>query len=118
MKCKQILIVEDDEGIREALRLTLELEGYEVITAANGELGLEALSTLQKPCLILLDLMMPVMDGWAFAEALGKNMALAAIPFVIVSAFSGKEKGVAGARGFIKKPVDADVLLKLVGQYC
>jgi len=118
MECKQILIVEDDDGIREALRLTLELEGYEVLTAANGQLGLDALKEIKTPCLILLDLMMPVMDGWTFAEALGKDMALAAIPVIVVTAVADSAKGVTRAREVIKKPVDVDLLLKLVKQYC
>jgi CheY-like chemotaxis protein len=117
MAPRLILVIEDDEGIRETLRLTLELEGFDVITAANGKLGLDALKE-HKPCLILLDLMMPVMDGWAFADALEKDADLASIPIVVVTAVAESAKNVKLARGVIKKPVDMDVLLKIVGQYC
>jgi two-component system, chemotaxis family, chemotaxis protein CheY len=118
MAPKLILVIEDNEGIRETLRLTLELEGFEVATAANGKLGLETLYGPQKPCLILLDLMMPVMDGWAFAEAMGQDIALATIPIVVVTAVAENAKDVKLARGVIKKPVDMDVLLRTVREYC
>jgi len=118
MQCKNILIVEDDEDIREALRLTLEMENYKVLTAANGKMGLEALAKIETPCLVLLDLMMPIMDGWSFAEAISKDMALAAIPIVVVPAFSDKTLTQNGVRRVIKKPVEIDLLLQLVKQYC
>ncbi len=62
-RCKDILVVEDDAGIREALRMILELEGYNIREASNGKEGLEVLKSMPRPCLILLDLMMPIMDG-------------------------------------------------------
>lgn len=116
-KCKTILVVEDDEGIREALKLTLEFAGYAVETAENGKVGIERLATIETPCLILLDLMMPVMDGWAFAEAMKKDMMLAAIPIVVVTAFADKAQNVGSGR-IIKKPVELDILLRLVKEYC
>ncbi len=116
-ECKTILIVEDDEGIREALKLTLEFDGYHVESAENGKIGIERLSTIETPCLILLDLMMPVMDGWAFVEVMKKDMRLAAIPIVVVTAFANKAESV-NANHIIKKPVDTDLLLRLVRDYC
>ncbi len=118
VRCRTILLVEDDPDIREALQMSLEFEGYRVATAANGKDGLERLATIETPCLILLDLMMPVMDGWAFAEALGTDMALAAIPYVLVTAYSDGTRPLKEARGVVKKPVDLDVLMKLVKQFC
>jgi len=118
MQSKQILIVEDDEGIRAALSLTLEMEGFPVTTAANGKEALAILQEIEKPCLILLDLMMPVMNGREFAEALGKDMILAAIPIVIVTAFSEQAKTMDKGYSIIKKPVDIDLLLALVRKYC
>lgn len=115
--CKTILIVEDDEGIRDALKLILEFGGYEVETAENGKVGIERLSTIAKPCVILLDLMMPVMDGWAFADIMKKNMSFATIPIVVVTAFADKAKSVGAAR-IVKKPVDMDTLLGFVREYC
>lgn len=115
--CKTILIVEDDEGIRDALRLMLEFDGYDVETAENGKVGIERLSAIDTPCLILLDLMMPVMDGWAFAAVLKKDLMLAAIPIVVVTAFADKAQFV-GAAHIVKKPVDMDTLLSFVKEYC
>jgi len=115
--CKEILIIEDDDGIRESLKFALELYGYEVSVAANGKEGLERLKTISKPCLILLDLMMPIMNGWQFAEALQEDMILAAIPIAVVTAFSERAKEV-HAQAIVKKPVDVDALIKVVQQYC
>jgi CheY-like chemotaxis protein len=118
MSGKTILVIEDEEGIREALRLTLELEGYQVQTAMNGKVGLDLLSAIPSPCLVLLDLMMPVMDGWSFAEAIGKDLVLAVIPIVVVTAFADQGKSFKRARCIIKKPVDIDLLLRIVKQFC
>lgn len=115
--CQSILIIEDDEGIRSTLRLMLELEGYTVLVAENGKEGLEILPRMQRPCLILLDLMMPVMNGWEFMQALEKDMILATIPVVIVTAYGSR--GIeTKAQGLIKKPVKLDELLSLVKRYC
>jgi CheY-like chemotaxis protein len=114
--CK-ILIVEDDPGIREILCLALELEGYAVATAADGHEGLETLKVIGRPCLILLDLMMPVMNGWQFAEAIGKDVTLAQIPIAVVTAYAERASSIK-AQAVIRKPVDMDVLLKLVKEHC
>src|SRR5262249_61527368 len=63
---KKVLLIEDDEDIRNAMRQVLELEGYVVVPAGNGREGLVALAQHGEPCVILLDLMMPVMNGWEF----------------------------------------------------
>ena len=117
MHCNGILIVEDDESIRETFKLALEVQGYTVFTASNGKEGIEMLPKLPRPCLILLDLMMPVMDGWDFVDALDQSMVLASIPVVVVTAFSDKAKFIK-AKTIIKKPVDLDVLFAIVRQYC
>lgn len=116
-KCRSILVVEDEASIRETLRYALEMEGYNVYTAANGQEGIDLLASIPKPCLILLDLMMPVMDGWGFVEAIDKDMMLTKIPVVVVTAFSDKLKTVK-ARGVIKKPVDLDALCQVAKQWC
>lgn len=120
-KCNEILIVEDDESIRDVLQSALEFEGYNVHTAINGQDGLNLLPQIQKPCLILLDLMMPVMDGWTFVETISKvkDTKLMQIPIVVVSAFtSDKDDKLKTVRSIIKKPVDLDQLLKQVEMYC
>lgn len=117
-RCKCVLIVEDDADIRETLRQLLEMEGYEVQVATNGKEGLEALKTIQRPCLILLDLMMPVMNGWEFLQARQDDIFLATIPVVVVSAIHVDQAKNPGVTGFIKKPVDLEHLLTVVNQYC
>jgi CheY-like chemotaxis protein len=110
-----VLLVEDDEDIRETVSAVLESEGYTVLTAGNGE---EALAILDRgqPCVVLLDLMMPVMSGWDFMEVVRKNKRLEDMPVVVVSAYS--EKKAEGVRRVLKKPLDVNKLLEAVAEYC
>ena len=119
MSCKSILIVEDDADIRESLHDVLEVEGYEVFAVANGQEALDRLKILPTPCLVLLDLMMPVMNGWEFLEAKQGDLKIAPIPVVIVSAVIDQAKAKSkAAAGFIKKPIELNTLLEVVRQYC
>src|SRR5215208_4929775 len=81
-----ILVVDDDEAIRWLLREILSTEGYAVRVAANGQEALAILSGGFRPCLILLDLDMPVMDGWQFCAVHQQRTDLAAVPLAIMSA--------------------------------
>lgn len=116
-----ILIVDDDFSIRDALTQLLEDEGYRVTVAANG---LEAITHLRHaatfPCLILLDLAMPVMSGWEFRSTQQQDPALSPIPVVVLSADRGVKDKVARihADGYLQKPVDIDTLLDTVERYC
>jgi CheY-like chemotaxis protein len=110
-----VLIVEDDEGIRDTLRFALELENYDVVTAANGKAGLEILSQMPRPSLILLDLMMPVMNGWEFAESLRKDGDFTTIPVVLITAY-GEQAKVVDSTGILEKPVDLEALFRMVRQ--
>lgn len=112
-----ILIVEDDPSIREALKLFLELEGYRVLEAANGQAALEVLSSMPPPRLVLLDLMMPIMDGYEFLGARARNSAFSAIPVVVVSAFVERVAELP-IQGYVAKPIDFDHLLALVSRFC
>ena len=114
---RNILLIEDDVDIRAIIKDALEWEGYHVYTASNGKEGMEILPEMPAPGLILLDLMMPVMNGWEFAEALETDRAYADIPIVTLSAFSDPERRIR-VKGSIKKPVDFDVLLALVKKHC
>ena len=109
-----VLIVEDDADIRELLSSVLVLEGYRVVTAADGAEGLEQLRTAH-PALILLDLMMPSMDGWEFRRLQLLDPALAGVPTVILSG-DGRLEAKAASLGtsFLRKPVDLDELLSVV----
>jgi CheY-like chemotaxis protein len=110
-----VLLVEDDRDIREAVSAVLEAEGYTVLTAENGH---EALKVLERgqPCVVLLDLMMPVMNGWDFMEAVKKTRRLEDLPVVVVSAYS--ERKAEGVRRVLKKPLDVNQLLAAVADYC
>jgi CheY-like chemotaxis protein len=115
-----VLIVEDDLDIRDTLALILRGKGYSVAGAANGEEALAYLRHAAQPCLILLDLMMPVMDGTQFRTEQQKDPELADIPVVVVSADGAVHQKAAsiGAAASLKKPIDLDVLLDLVGRFC
>lgn len=110
-----MLVVEDDRDIREAVAAMLEAEGYVVLTAGNGD---EALKVLAKglPCVVLLDLMMPVMNGWDFMKAMGEDKRLEDIPVVVCSAYS--ERPAKGVRRVLKKPLDVNKILAAVAEYC
>src|SRR3989442_228935 len=90
--CKEILIVEDDPDIRESLQVVLETEGYNARTAANGKEGVAALESLEHPCLVLLDLMMPVMNGWEFLAVQRNDERLNKVPVVVVSAIADRTR--------------------------
>ena len=116
-----ILIVEDDIDIREALADVLGDAGYDVAQAGNGAEALTHLSHAKVlPRLILLDLMMPIMDGYQFRLEQEKVPKLALIPVVVLSAARNGEELAAPIRpaSFLGKPVDLKQLLKIVGPLC
>ena len=117
MRCQTILIVEDDVNIRETLKSLLELEGFAVFAAVNGQDGLNALKHITAPCLVLLDLLMPVMDGTEFLKVKSSDSVIATIPVCVVSAVADRTQA-PGAVGYIKKPIDFDALLRFVRRYC
>lgn len=117
MTTKSVLIIDDEDGIRETLQMALEFEGYDVHTAANGKEGLEVLDRIRQPCLILLDLMMPSMNGWEFAVAIAKSELHKTIPIVVVSAFEDQAHGLP-VRSVLKKPIELSTLLDVVHQWC
>jgi CheY-like chemotaxis protein len=110
-------VVEDEVEIQLALKEALEWEGYHVITASNGNEALDTISRVLPPCLILLDLMMPVMDGWEFSETLRADQELSTIPIVVVSAYTDRACEI-GALEAIGKPVNLETLFSLVKKYC
>ena len=115
----RVLIVEDDRDTREMLERFLQLEGFDVRTAANGEVALTTLRSDGRPCVILLDLMMPVMNGWQFREAQQQDPSLAAIPVIVVTA-AGPQAHIPAihANGWLPKPVDLEQLLATIGPFC
>ena len=113
----RILVVEDDDDIRNVMVDVLESEGYHAEAATNGKEALELLHTIDKPCLVLLDMMMPIMNGREFLDKVMVDSYLTPIPVLIVSAVADKTD-TKGAVGFLKKPVDIDMVLDMVSKYC
>lgn len=118
-KQKKVLVVEDDKDIRASVIEVLEDAGFLTGAAANGMEALELLRRGPLPDLILLDLMMPVMDGFTFRQEQGKNATWSAIPVVIMSAdgniMAKKEK--AGTADYIRKPLDIVDLINVVEKH-
>jgi two-component system, cell cycle response regulator DivK len=119
MKSK-ILVIEDNEQNMYLVNFILEKYGYQVIQARNGDEGVSQ-ARQHKPDLILLDIQLPVMDGYAVARALRKNEVLAKIPIVAVTSYAmpgDREHALAaGCTGYIEKPIDPDTFITQVEQY-
>lgn len=116
---KRILVVEDDTSIRELLVELLESEGYAVASAVNGLEGIKYLQSQGIPDLILIDLMMPVMDGYSFRSEQLKNDSWAKIPTVVMSAEANAKEKMKNFNitAFLSKPVELDTILQTVAQY-
>jgi CheY-like chemotaxis protein len=117
---KSVLVIEDDATTRDAMSIALEDEGYSVTGVANGQEALQHLRRAAPPNLILLDLMMPIMNGWEFRKQQAQDPALQSIPVVVVSADTGVPQKAAalGATDYLIKPVDLEKLLEAVQRYC
>lgn len=116
----EVLIVEDDSALREALAQVLSDEGYELLSARDG---LEAVNCLKKgnrPDVILLDLSMPVVNGWEFRMFQKRDPELARIPVILITAggYSREEVAWLEPSAMIPKPVDLSVLLAVVRRFC
>ena len=110
---KRVVVVDDDYGIRELLRMWLEDLGWTVTTAADGR---EALAIMRRGAhdVVLLDLMMPILDGWSVLEERQRDQALKIMPVVVMSAgwlegFSRAES--MGAQGWLSKPFDLECIM-------
>jgi CheY-like chemotaxis protein len=113
-----VLIVEDEADAREALSEILEIEGFEVATASHGAEAWQYLQDSPPPCLIILDMMMPVMDGRQFRALQLQDPWLAKIPVVVISAFSSSSIADLHPLAVIRKPLDVDTLLQVVEANC
>lgn len=115
-----IMVVEDDADVRESLAEVLSDSGFEPVLATNGEEALTRLRALQtRPSLILLDVMMPVMDGQQFRTEQLKDEGLKEIPVVVLSAHAnvGEAAEGMGVAGYMRKPVDLAELLAMVERH-
>jgi len=113
----RVLVIDDEQAIADVLRMLLEFRGHEVLTADDGSRGF-ATAQRQAPDVIVLDLMMPVMDGFAALEALRGDERTAEIPVVILSALGSTDVRQRchdlGARAFLQKPYNPEDLLRAV----
>jgi DNA-binding response OmpR family regulator len=109
-----ILLVEDDEDVREMLAFTLRSRGYAVEVVTNGSGALEALER-ERPCLMILDLVMPVMNGWAVLAQM-KARQMSDVPVCVISALEGQRPVEAVAT--LGKPFDTTELFALAERYC
>src|SRR5919198_3303048 len=116
MEGRPILVVDDDELILNSVESTLADEGYPVVTATDGAAALDVVER-QLPALILLDMKMPILDGWAFAKAYREQPGPRA-PIVVMTAAADAARRAAdiGAEGYLAKPFDLEDLLTLVGR--
>jgi two-component system, chemotaxis family, chemotaxis protein CheY len=116
-----VCVVDDDADIREVLGDLLSAEGYDVIVAGDGDIALDRLRARKNRCgLIILDLMMPRMNGWEFRRKQLEDAAVAAIPVVLLTGAGNAAKAIdeLDVAGIIEKPVDLDTLLAKVAFYC
>jgi CheY-like chemotaxis protein len=122
----RVLVVEDDADLRQAICQILEEEGYRVRTASNGQEALGILELESEPCLILLDLMMPVMDGWQFLERKNRDQRFGGYPVIVVSAYLEQPQLGSPAfaaphlkvDGVLRKPLDLHELVEAVSHRC
>jgi CheY-like chemotaxis protein len=115
---RSILLIEDDCGIRESVAECLQAVGYSVIPVSNGEEGLSA-ARAQRPNLIVCDLVMPVMNGAQFVDALRRDTSLRDIPVVLMTgAVPSRGMTVPPADGYLAKPFELEELLEAVERHC
>ena len=112
----KLLIVEDDVGARVALGDIFDYEGYPVALCSNGKEALDYLRSRPLPALIILDLQMPVMNGWQFCDERRKDAAFASVPIVVITAF--QSPGNLDVDAVMHKPIDIEQLLSTVRHYC
>jgi CheY-like chemotaxis protein len=112
---REVLIVDDDLDAREALAELLEYRGFSVGSAANGREALNYLRSSSQPRIIILDLMMPMMDGWEFLEHQSRDFALMEIPVIVLTATPPSQP--VRAKVVLQKPIQFDSLVKLLNQY-
>jgi CheY-like chemotaxis protein len=115
-----VLVVDDDGDIRDAICLVLEHNGYRALAASNGEEALTRLRADVPVDLILLDMMMPVMDGWGFRKSQPDGPAFVEIPVIVLTGDgrASSKAAAIGAAGYLKKPLDLGDLLEAVARHC
>jgi len=115
---EHILVVEDDSDLRDTLSDALRMEGYDVVAVEHGEAALRYLQSGLKPCMILLDLMMPVMDGWTFRREMLKDDDLAAIPVIVMTAVQPARANAIPSDEVLYKPLEMGTVVAAVQTHC
>jgi len=115
-----VLVLEDESGLREVLGLMLEYSGYDVEAVRNGAEGLRRLREGLRPACVLLDLMMPIMDGPEFVRAMRADATLASIPVVVLSGITRMldDPSSLGAAAYLEKPLDVPRVPDVVAEQC
>jgi len=117
-RTSRVLVVEDDNDLRESICAVLTDAGYTSWAAENGEVALER-ARAERPSVILLDLMMPIMNGWEFRSEQLRDPELSSIPVIIMTADGrAREKAKALHADYLRKPITLDALLDMVDNYC
>ena len=111
-----VLLLEDELELRELMREVLELNGYSVVAVGDGREALDAMERIEHICVVLLDLLMPHMNGWDFYEKLRERPGLASVPVVVHS--SSPAQAPAGVTRVLRKPVQMDRLISVIHEYC
>lgn len=118
MSCKKILLIDDDPAICQTMQDVLEIYGYNIVSASDGLDGIKKLKEMESsPCLILLDLMMPGMNGWGFLDYQKSDPEYASIPVIICSAYEASAKSI-GSSPVLIKPVQLSSLVGAVKAFC
>ncbi|HVG60580.1 MAG TPA: response regulator [Hyalangium sp.] len=118
MKARPLLVVDDDADLRDAISEVLRDAGYEVIVATHGRHALQVLAQSDPlPGLVLLDMMMPVLDGEGFLAEVRGHPQWGTLPVVVFSASVRPDLKTLGAKGWVRKPIDLEGLLEVVGQH-
>ena len=113
-----VLLVDDDQDIRESLSELLDASGFAVLQAENGQIALDVLKTTPRfPCVVLLDLSMPVLDGREFLRRRASDPILRDIPVVVVSGSNPPAEPLPGIDEYLKKPVKFDRLMEILSHY-
>ncbi len=117
---KTVLLVEDDLALRNVLSELLETAGYRALAAGNGFEAVDLLRHEPRPDLILLDLMMPVMNGWAFLKYRNEHPVLSSVPVVVTTGWNEVpgEAEVIGVQGYLRKPLDPREVIETVRTHC
>jgi CheY-like chemotaxis protein len=111
-----VLLVEDEEDLRETMREALELNGYTVVAASDGQAALDELDHIDNICMVLLDLFMPRMNGWDFLTQLRAHPKLSELPVIVHT--SAPSQAPATATRVVQKPLQLDRLLSVVHEFC